>query len=70
MAGWHEKSANRDLFFCTNFECDVITFRERIQSPYPNDCPKCFISGALVRESSSINRTALIDEGKIKGESE
>lgn len=57
---WSDKSKTSDLFFCTNIECRVITFRH---GPIrENECPKCHELGALVRNAT------LLDKG-IRSES-
>lgn len=48
MANWHLKSRDKDLLFCTNNECNVITFMETMA----NLCPKCHTPGSLVRSAS------------------
>ena len=50
---WREKSMHSDLFFCTNVDCNVITFR-----PGPlgnNACPKCHQLGSVVRHRQTLS---------------
>ena len=48
MGNWHLKSRDKDLLFCVNDECNVITFVETMA----NLCPKCHEPGSLVRSAS------------------
>ena len=59
---WREKSMHSDLFFCTNVDCNVITFR-----PGPlgkNACPKCFQLGSVVRHANTLSLQDAIQAGK------
>lgn len=62
---WHEKSNNSDLFYCVNNECNVITFR--LSNLQNNDCPKCKMSGAIVRTAKLLN-LGIRDESPKKQE--
>lgn len=63
---WHEKSRSHDLFFCTNKQCNTVTFR----SVFQNLCPSCGEPGTLTRSEQTLRIADRIEEEKRRRESE